>query len=183
MIPSFVLDAFSPENLSPLTLWGCFIRIYGLLFTFALAMLYRQVLPHAGSRGLFPIQSRLDRIRADYPNAFERFLRYPTIHWVWSSDRALKNLILGASVAGFLLTVCGVHSRLGFVVMWITYLSFSNQMGFMYPSVKNAQFDMNTDAVWCPAALTSGLLALLLSLFIQVGLPPHGVRFPRDLPS
>jgi hypothetical protein len=78
-------------------------------------------------------QGRLDRIRADYPNPIERFFRYPTLHWFFSSDAALRHLISGGSLAGFILVVLGVHSRLGFMIMWAVYLSFSNMMGFMYP--------------------------------------------------
>lgn len=131
--PIALLDAFAPESLAPTTLWGVFVRIYGLVFAFAIGMLYRQIIPLAGEDGLFPIKGRLDRIRADYPNVIERIVRYPTLHWFFHSDRALKAMLAVGTVAGLVFTVIGVHSRLGLFIMWTIYLSFSNMMGFMYP--------------------------------------------------
>ena len=162
--PLAILDVFSPDNLSPEMIWGLFIRIYGLLFVFAIGQLYPQIQAFAGSDGLFPIIDRLNRIRVDYPNRFERWLRYPTLHWLFNSDRSLKNLLLVGSLSGFILTVIGVHSRLGLAIMWMVYLSFSNMMGLAFP--------------WDCLLLESAFLSLFLPTLsvTQLALPVMPLR-------
>ena len=133
----------------PTLLWGVFLRIYGLLFACAIGMLHGQIVALAGEAGLYPIKSRLERLRADHPeSALRRFVLYPTLHWLWCSDAALQRLLLVGSLLGGGLVVTGVWSSLGLAIMWSVYLSYATSMNLMFP--------------WDCLLLESAFLALFL---------------------
>jgi len=125
---SLVLDGIRPH-----LAWGVFLRLLGLLASFACFMLARQVRAWGGERGMFPIKTRLARLRVDTPSLWRRILSPPTVHWLAASDAALQAWLYGAAAIGLVCTVLGLCSRLGFAVMFIVYVSYSNLMNLMYP--------------------------------------------------
>src|SRR5215471_2086274 len=132
---------------SPLLVWGIFPRLLGVVYFIALASLYRQVLPFAGSRGVAPVGQLLAQIRQDLP-LHRRLLHFPSLLWISSSDRALQAIVLIGCAAAVLAVSGGTLGYLGLLVCWISYLSLDVAIEFIYP--------------WDCLLLEAGFLALLL---------------------
>jgi hypothetical protein len=132
---------------SPLLVWGVFPRLLGVIYFIALASLYRQVLPIAGSRGFSPVAPMLVHIRRDLP-LHRRLLHFPTLLWISASDRALQTIVLLGCAGSVLAVFGGPAGYLGLIVCWISYLSLDVAIEFIYP--------------WDCLLLEAGLLALMV---------------------
>ncbi len=135
------------DDLSPLLVWGLFPRLLALVYLIALGSLFRQVVPLAGAEGLTPVGPLLDKIRADYPS-WRRFVYFPTLLWLGSSDRALRLLVIIGVVAALAAAYGGPWSVAALLVCWAAFLSLHPAVGLAYP--------------WDCLLLESGFLALLL---------------------
>jgi hypothetical protein len=134
---------------SPLMVWGLFPRLLGVVYFIALASLYRQVLPFAGSRGFAPVGQMLTRIRGDLP-LHRRLLHFPSLLWISSSDRALRAIVVAGCIGSILAVYGGLPGYLGLLVCWICYLSLDAAMQFVYP--------------WDCLLFEAGFLALFLPI-------------------
>jgi hypothetical protein len=117
---------------SPVLVWGIFPRLLGVVYFVAMASLYRQVLPVAGSRGFSPVGSMLSQIRRDLP-LHRRVLHFPSLLWISSSDRALQTVVLFGCAGSVLAVSGGPAGYLGLVVCWVSYLSLDVAMELIYP--------------------------------------------------
>ena len=94
---------------SRLLIWGVFVRAFGLVYLIALTSLWEQVIPFgasavlhrwsdcatasaAGSRGLGPSRMLLASFKRNFPT-WRRFLYFPTLLWLNSSDFMLRLLV------------------------------------------------------------------------------------------
>ena len=75
----------------PAIVWGLVPRIVGGLFVVAFLSLAGQVLGLVGSRGISPASEQLARAREHFPSVL-RFVRFPTLLWLSSSDLYLRAL-------------------------------------------------------------------------------------------
>jgi hypothetical protein len=138
---------FNLNFLAPELVWGIFPRLLGAVYLIAIAQLWHQVLPIAGSRGISPVQLKLRRISADYPT-WQRLIYFPTLLWVNASDRCLRSLVLLGCGAALAAIYGGGFSSVALFVCWLVYLSLDIAIGLSYP--------------WDCLLLESGFLALLL---------------------
>src|SRR5436190_16105130 len=84
---------------NPELVWGLVSRGIGLVFLVSFLSLCGQVTYLAGRRGVTPIHDALRAIRRDF-SAPGRFVYFPTLLWLGSSDAALVALPwLGALAA------------------------------------------------------------------------------------
>src|SRR5438034_5962684 len=134
---------------SPLLVWGVFPRLLGVVYLIALASLYGQVLPLAGSRGFAPVGLLLAQMRRDLP-LHRRLLHFPSVLWISSSDRALQTTILLGCAGALLAVFGGPAGYVGLIVCWVSYLSLDVALVLLYP--------------WDCLLLEAGFLALLLPL-------------------
>jgi hypothetical protein len=102
--------------------WGLFPRFVGLLYVVAFGAFAVQMEMALSSRGTVPIAARLARIRRDYPG-LRRFVEYPTLLWLNSSDAFLHAL----PWAGVLCGACALYGGpLGYTALllgWVLWLS------------------------------------------------------------
>ena len=116
----------------PEWVWGLVARGVGLCFLIAFCSLAPQVLPIAGRAGLLPIAEALRAQARDFPG-FRRFVYFPTLLWLNSSDRSLCALIgLGAAAAATIV-IGGPLTPYAFVVCWLAYLSLDRALTLIYP--------------------------------------------------
>jgi hypothetical protein len=138
---------FNLDSLTPELVWGVFLRLLGGMYLIAIAQLYHQALPIAGTKGISPVRKRLHKIREDYPS-WQRFIYFPTLLWLNSTDRALKGIILLGCCAALAVIYGGPLSGAALLVCWAVYLSLDIAIGLSYP--------------WDCLLLEAGFLALLL---------------------
>jgi hypothetical protein len=141
---------FLPFNLAsipPELIWGVFLRLLGGMYLLAIAQLYHQVLPIAGTKGISPVRRRLHKIREDYPS-WRRFIYFPTLLWFSATDRALKSLIILGIGAALVVIYGGPYAGVALFICWAVYLSLDIAIGLGYP--------------WDSLLLEAGFLALLL---------------------
>ena len=143
MIPLQLIE----EGVSATLVWGLFLRGLGVVYFIAIAQLYHQVLPCAGSRGITPVYQKLARIRLDYPG-WRGWLYFPTLLWLNASDRFLKILVLIGAIAALVVVYGGPLSGLSLFICWVIYLSLDRAMGFTFP--------------WDCLLLEAGFLSLFL---------------------
>lgn len=119
--------------------FGVFLRLVGLLFAGACAMLVPQIKALAGHRGLQPAQARIERIRQDF-GPWARHLRFPS--WLTfvgglppsQFDLSMQVLLAFGSFAGCLVSLGWVDSWVWLFVCWSVYLSFANMVHLLiYP--------------------------------------------------
>src|SRR5215475_4383900 len=135
------------ENLSPLTVWGLFPRLLGVVYLIVFASLYHQALAFMGTRGVSPIKEQLQKIRSDYP-AHKRFFYFPTLLWVRADDWFIRLLLLSGISGSVWAVYGGPWSSLGLVICWSVYLSFNMPLALNYP--------------WDCLLLEAGFIALFL---------------------
>jgi len=117
---------------SPELIWGLISRGIGLVFLVSFLSLRGQVLPLAGSTGITPIRDALRAIRRDFP-APQRFLFFPTLLWLNSSDAALRALPwLGIAAASGAI-VGGPFAAWALLVCFLVYLSLDRPATLIYP--------------------------------------------------
>jgi hypothetical protein len=132
---------------SPLLIWGVFPRLLGVVYFIALASLYRQVVPLAGSRGIAPVGLMLAQMRRDLP-LHRRLLHFPSLLWLSATDRALRGLVVLGCVGSVLAIFGGPAGYVGLLVCWISFLSLDVAIELIYP--------------WDCLLFEAGLLVLLL---------------------
>jgi hypothetical protein len=112
----------SESLLDPALVWGLIPRFVGLLYIIAFGGLVPQVLALVGSRGLGPIAMRLTHIRRDYPG-WRRFLDYPTLFWIDSSDRTIRVLPWVGVACGVVCVYGGPLAPWAHGLAWLLWLS------------------------------------------------------------
>ncbi len=137
---------------------GLFLSGLGLVYVCAFASLWVQILGLIGSTGIAPIGDTLDRVE-EHLGGID-VLRFPTLLWIDSSDRALHALC-GGGVALSLLVVAGFARLPCLVLLWAMYLSLFTA-GLMFLSFQ-----------WDTLLLESGFLAIFLA---PSSLTPWGAR-------
>jgi hypothetical protein len=122
----------SLAGLDPLLVWGLFQRGIGLVYLISFVSLAGQVLPYAGERGALPVQRVLARIARDFPS-WRRFVYFPTLLWLGSSDRVLRGLTVLGALAGAALIVGGPLAPYALVVCYVCHLSLDVAMALIFP--------------------------------------------------
>ncbi|MFI5401767.1 MAG: lipase maturation factor family protein [Planctomycetota bacterium] len=137
---------------------GLFLSGLGVVYVCAFASLWTQVHGLIGSNGIAPIGDTLDRVEAHLGGI--DLLRFPTLLWIDSSDRAL-HVLCGGGVALSLLLASGFARLPCLVLLWAAYLSLFTA-GLMFLSFQ-----------WDTLLLESGFLAIFLA---PASLTPWGAR-------
>ena len=113
--------------LSPELVWGLVPRFVGVLFIIAFGSLIPQLSALIGSRGLGPITRRLDMARREFPG-LRRFLEFPTLLWIDSSDRTLRVMPWLGVACGVLCVYGGPLSPWAHGLGWLLWLSLEPAM-------------------------------------------------------
>ena len=116
----------------PLLVWGVFQRGIGPIYVISFLSLSSQVLPYAGARGALPVQRVLARIARDFPGP-RRFLYFPTLLWINSSDRALRGLTLLGALLGAVVVVGGPLAPFALFGCYLCQLSLDVAMALIFP--------------------------------------------------
>ena len=95
-----------------------FLRALGFVYSVAFLVLWNQMLPLFGSRGLMPADRFLDRVRADMS-----FWDLPTFFYWGASDTVLR-VCAGAGLALSVCVMLGAENALLMAALWALYLSF-----------------------------------------------------------
>ncbi len=118
-------------QLDPELIWGLLPRFVGLLYVIAFSSLIPQLEVAIGSRGIVPIAGRLDAIRRDFPG-MRRFLQYPTLFWLNSSDRAIRLIPWLGTLCGLCIMYGGPLSPWALGLAWLLWLSIE-PAGLIFP--------------------------------------------------
>ena len=120
-------------SLSPELVWGLFHRGLGVLFLISFASLTTQMVPATGSRsGIAKISRRLSKLKEDFPDA-RRYLYFPTLLWLNSSDLMLRALTwIGFAAAGCVV-YGGPFSGWALAICYVCYLSLDLAIGLIFP--------------------------------------------------
>lgn len=113
-------------------IWGIFTRLIGVVFLISFASLAGQVLPYAGSRGAVPVSRVLATIRRDF-SPVRRWLHFPTLLWLDSSDRTLRALTWVGLAGAALVIWGGPLGSWGLVACYASYLSLDIAMALIFP--------------------------------------------------
>ena len=110
--------------------WGVYIRFLGFVYMIALSSLWNQIIPIAGSRGYEPVQMKLRKIKEDFGSW--RFVYFPTLLWVDSSDLALRNFLM-IGIFSSAMVVLGVLSPLFLAIAWLIWQSLHIAAFLIFP--------------------------------------------------
>jgi hypothetical protein len=102
-----------------------FLRMLGLVYTVAFAIVVLQWQPLLGSHGLLPAARFLEEIGRAYGGGADAFWRLPTLFWLDASDatfRACGLAGLGLSLA----VLFGLANAPMLALLWLLYLSFAH---------------------------------------------------------
>ena len=132
-----------------------FLTALGLVYLLVFASLAVQAQVLIGSDGLLPVRDFLAARRGE---GLARFLRVPTLFWLWDGDAA----VLGGAIVGLVLAaalVAGLRRKLCLVGLWLLFLSYvtAGRDFFWFQ--------------WDNLLLESTALALLLP--VRAEAPPH----------
>jgi hypothetical protein len=119
-------------SLDPLTVWGLFYRGIGLVYVISFLSLLGQVLPYAGERGALPVRRVLERIARDFPGR-RRFLYFPTLLWLDSSDRMLRGLAVVGALSGAIVVLGGPLAPYALFGCYVCQLSLDMAMALIFP--------------------------------------------------
>jgi hypothetical protein len=117
---------------APELIWGLVSRGVGLVFLIAFLSLRPQVLPMAGREGILPVHEALRAQARDFPT-WRRFLYFPSLLWLSSSDAALRALVWLGIAASASTIVGGPHAPWAFACCYVAYLSLDRAMTLIYP--------------------------------------------------
>jgi hypothetical protein len=126
-----VFDALTSAFPPPLV-WGLFSRALGLVFLISFTSLWFEVVPLVGRHGIAPIAPRLTAIRRDFPG-WRRFLYFPSLLWLDSSDRAIRAWAGIGVLASIAIIVGGPFTNAAFVVCYVAYLTLDVGVRLVYP--------------------------------------------------
>jgi hypothetical protein len=115
-----------------LTVWGLFYRGIGLVHLISFVSLLGQVVAYAGEHGAWPVRRALARIERDFAGP-RRFLYFPTLLWIDSSDRMLRGLALVGALAGAAVLVGGPHAPFALLVCYVCQLSLDIAVAVIFP--------------------------------------------------
>jgi hypothetical protein len=118
--------------LSPTLVWGLFQRGLGLVFLVSFVSLAPQLVHTAGSRSVVRIAPRLARFQQDFPS-WRRFLYFPTLLWLSSSDAMLRIVNFAGIGAAALVIYGGPFSWAGLLTCYVCYLSLDMAMVLVFP--------------------------------------------------
>jgi lipase maturation factor 1 len=113
--------------LSPALVWGVIPRFVGVLYIIAFGSLVPQLNALLGSRGLGPIAPFFARVRRDFPG-LRRFLDFPTLLWLSSSDRTLRVVPWLGVASGVVCVIGGPLAPFAHVLSWLLWLSLEPAM-------------------------------------------------------
>ncbi len=102
-----------------------FLRMLGLVYTVAFAIVVLQWQPLLGSHGLLPVSRFLEEVGNAYGGGADAFLHLPTLFWLDSSDAMFRVCALAGLVLslGLLLGLANVPML---ALLWLLYLSFAH---------------------------------------------------------
>lgn len=95
-----------------------FLRALGFVYSVAFLVLWQQMLPLFGSKGLMPATRFLERIRRDLT-----FWDLPTLFY-WGASDAVLQALAGLGLALSLCVMLGAENSLLMAAVWLLYLSF-----------------------------------------------------------
>lgn len=145
-------------------IFGVGLRLLALVQLIAFHSLWRDVLGLAGSRGIHPVTDVLRASRRDF--GWRRFIYFPSLLHLASSDRALRAWIAIGAVASCVSLVGGPWTPIALGIAWAVYLSYDVAVDLLYP----------WDALLCEAGLLAIFappLAFLPSLALSA--PAHSM--------
>lgn len=117
---------------APEVIWGVFTRLLALVYLVSFASLHGQVDAIAGARGIAPVRPRLARIRRDFPRPW-RYLYFPTLLWLWPTDRALRLLPVAGVACAVAAAWGGPQSPWALAACWALYLSLDLPADLAFP--------------------------------------------------
>lgn len=120
------------QLVSPELIWGVYPRLVGLVFLVSFSSLLPQVVPIAGREGSLPIRDRLQKITEAFP-WWRRFVHYPTLLWINSSDAMLRGLIALGWLCAAAVIVGGPLGFWGMLGCYVVYISFDKPIGLIFP--------------------------------------------------
>ena len=109
-------------ELPPDLIWGLIPRFVGVLYVLAFGSLIPQLEAALGTKGIIPIAKRLAAVRRDFPGV-RRFVEYPTVFWLNSSDRAVKLIPWVGVLCGLCMIYGGPLSPWALGLGWLLWLS------------------------------------------------------------
>jgi hypothetical protein len=118
--------------LPPELVWGVFTRLLGVVYLIAFGSLFGQLTTLVGEQGVMPVRLKLAAIRRDFPG-IRRFVYFPTLLWISSSDRALRALVVTGFFSGLLVLWGGPFGFWGFLAGYVIYLSFDIALKLSFP--------------------------------------------------
>ncbi|HKU41768.1 MAG TPA: lipase maturation factor family protein [Polyangiales bacterium] len=120
-------------SLPPELVWGLFQRSLGVLFLISFLSLSGQVVALAGSNsGIAVISRRLAKIREDFPT-WRRYVYFPTLLWVNSSDGMLRGLPLVGATAAVGVIYGGPIAWWCLLICWLCYLTLDLPATLIFP--------------------------------------------------
>jgi hypothetical protein len=114
-------------SIAPELVWGLIPRLVGVLYIIAFGSLAPQLRTLIGSRGLGPVKPRLEMARRDYPG-LRRFLDFPTLLWINSSDRSLTIMPWLGVACGAVCVYGGPLAPWAHALGWLLWLSLEPAM-------------------------------------------------------
>jgi hypothetical protein len=113
-------------------IWGVLSRGVGLVFLIAFVSLRPQVLAIAGRDGVMPVAEALRAQARDFPS-WRRFIYFPTLLWIDSSDATLRALVWIGIAAAASIVVGGPQTPWAFLACYAAFLSLDRAMTLIYP--------------------------------------------------
>lgn len=102
-----------------LTRW-LFLRLMGLIYLVAFLSLGTQISGLVGKNGILPVEHFFELVKQNFGN--ERYLEFPTLAWLNSSDTFLQFLCWGGAGLSLLL-IFGLVPACVCFMLWVFYLS------------------------------------------------------------
>jgi len=116
---------------SPALVWGLLPRFVGLMQVIAFASVLPQLALMLARGGIVPAAERMARIRRDYPGP-RRFVEYPSVLWLFGSDRAIRAIPYLGIACGLLAILGGPLAFPAMVLAWWLWLSIESA-GLIFP--------------------------------------------------
>ncbi|MET0384303.1 MAG: lipase maturation factor family protein [Polyangiales bacterium] len=120
-------------SFDPLLVWGLYLRGVGLILLISFLSLTGQVVENSGSSaGVGSVARRMRKISDDFPT-WKRFLYFPTLLWLSSSDTMLRVITWAGVVSSALVVYGGPWSPWAMLACYVLYLSLDLPMGLVFP--------------------------------------------------
>lgn len=123
----------SSWSLEPTLVWGLYLRALGVVLFITFLSLSLQIVGFAGSQsGPTRIAPRLLKYREDFPG-WRRFVYFPTLLWINSSDGMLRLLSWGGLACAALVVYGGPFSHYALIGCYVCYVSLDLPAGLVLP--------------------------------------------------